>query len=502
MINRQLRRADNINVQTAVKQPMPVPDHEYQPTGGASRFIFLIRTLPTIQLVLDGLVLLVCGYVTYYSLVFYSYKTADYYTLAIAFHSLLTVMLMYVAGLYSFDSIMRSDRTTDRIVIACITSMILMIAAAFTIKISATYSRLWMAIFVISGMAALIIERFLVSWVVTRLSEKNAATYNVAVYGECRQVAQLLEHMKSAHPRFISIGAVFLADSPSADQSGLAALNKGGIDALIDFFRNNPIDDVIIAMPWDDDRRVNDTVARLRQLPVNIFLSADIVGLNVPFREPPGYFQKLPIFQLVGKPLSEDDVVLKQIMDLVLGVILLVVLSPLLLVVALLIRLDSPGPVIFKQKRLGFNNRSFDIYKFRTMTFSEAVPQKTVQATLNDVRVTRVGRILRKTSIDELPQLLNVLNGTMSLVGPRPHAIDHNEEYATKIRGYFARHRVKPGITGLAQVKGYRGLTDTLSKMEGRVKYDLEYADSWSLLLDMKILILTVFIAFRGTNAF
>ena len=190
------------------------------------------------------------------------------------------------------------------------------------------------------------------------------------------------------------------------------------------------------------------------------------------------------------------------VVGFVLGSILLILLAPLLLVVMLLIKLDSPGPVIFSQDRLGFNNRSFKIYKFRSMTHVETVPDKTVQATMNDARVTRIGRILRKTSIDELPQLLNVLNGTMSLVGPRPHAIDHNEEYATKIRGYFSRHRVKPGITGLAQVKGYRGITDTLSKMEGRVKYDLEYADSWSLLLDVKILILTIFTAFRGTNAF
>jgi putative colanic acid biosysnthesis UDP-glucose lipid carrier transferase len=481
---------------------MPSSDQDHPHGGGPSRFIFLIRIIPTIQVVLDSLVLLLCGYVSYYALVYYSFRTADYYTLAICFHWLLTLMLMYFAGLYHFESVVRAERTSDRIIIANLTSLILMIAAAFTIKISATYSRLWMATFVSSGMIALILERYLVSWVVAKLSEKHAASYNVAVYGESRQVEQLLDYMQSARTRFINVSAIFLSDTPAPAQAALAARNKGDLEALIGYFRNNRIEDVIIAMPWDDDRVVNETVARLRQLPANIFLSADIVGLNVPLREPPGHFQKLPIFQLVGKPLSEGDVVLKQLMDFVLGLILLVVLSPLLLGVALLIRLDSPGPVIFKQKRLGFNNRSFDIFKFRTMTHVGATPDKTVQATPNDARVTRIGRILRKTSIDELPQLLNVLNGTMSLVGPRPHAIDHNEEYATKIRGYFSRHRVKPGITGLAQVKGYRGLTDTLSKMEGRVKYDLEYTDSWSVLLDIKILILTLFTAFRGTNAF
>jgi putative colanic acid biosysnthesis UDP-glucose lipid carrier transferase len=481
---------------------MSSDDQNRQRAGRSSRFIFLIRLIPTIQLLLDSLVLLACGYLTYMFLVFYSYKTADYYTLAIMFHWLLTVMLMYFAGLYQFESVLRAERTTDRIIIASITSLILMIAAAFTIKISATYSRLWMGAFVGSGIVTLIVERLLISWAVAKLSEKNAASYNVAVYGASLQVGQLLEHLKNSGTRFIQVSAIFLADKPAANQPVLAAQNKGDLEALIGYFRNTTIDDVILAMPWDDDKRVNDTVSRLRQLPANIFLSADIVGLNVPLRQPPGYFQKLPIFQLVGKPLSDGDVVLKQVMDFVLGLILLVCLSPFLLVVMLLIKIDSAGPVIFKQDRLGFNNRSFKIYKFRTMTYSALVPDKTIQATVNDSRVTRIGRILRKTSIDELPQLFNVLNGTMSLVGPRPHAIDHNEEYATKVRDYFSRHRVKPGITGLAQVKGYRGITDTLSKMEGRVKYDLEYADTWSLLLDVKILILTIFTSFRGINAF
>lgn len=481
---------------------MSSKDQQSHRAGRSSRFIFLIRLIPTIQVLLDSIVLLACGYLTYMFLVFYSYKTADYYTLAITFHWLLTVMLMYFAGLYQFESVLRAERTSDRIIIASITSLIMMIAAAFTIKISATYSRLWMGAFVGSGIVVLILERLLISWAVAKLSEKNAASYNVAVYGASRQVGQLLDHMKNSPARFIQVSAIFLADQPAADQSGLAAQSGGDLEALIGYFRNNTIEDVIIAMPWDDDKRLNETVSRLRQLPANIFLSADLVGLNVPLRQPPGYFQKLPIFQLVGKPLTEGDVVLKQVMDFVLVSILLILLAPFLLVVMLLIKLDSPGPVIFRQDRLGFNNRSFKIYKFRSMTHVETVPDKTVQATMNDARVTRIGRILRKTSIDELPQLLNVLNGTMSLVGPRPHAIDHNEEYATKIRGYFSRHRVKPGITGLAQVKGYRGITDTLSKMEGRVKYDLEYADSWSLLLDVKILILTIFTAFRGTNAF
>jgi putative colanic acid biosysnthesis UDP-glucose lipid carrier transferase len=481
---------------------MAYDDNDGTKTARSSSFMFIIKIIPLLQLVCDSIVLLLCGYLSYYLLVYYSYKTADYYTLAIMFNWVLTVMLMYFGGLYSFENIIGHGKTTDRIIIASLTSLILMISAAFTIKISSTYSRMWMGTFLITCIIFLIAERALVSWTVKKLSQRYSAAYGVVVYGAGPQVKEFLDYIAKANMRFINVSAVFLADHGKQDPETSGIHSSGDLESLIAHFRKGEIEDIIVSMPWDDEKSINAIVSRLRQLPANIYLSADIVGLHLPLRQPPGYFQKLPIFQLVGKPLSEGDVVLKQLMDYVLGALLLVVLSPFLLAIAALIKLDSSGPAIFKQKRHGFNNRNFEIYKFRTMTHSQNTPEKTVQATVNDARITRIGKILRKTSVDELPQLLNVLNGTMSLVGPRPHALDHNEEYAAKIRGYFSRHRVKPGITGLAQVKGFRGLTDTLSKMEGRVKYDMEYADSWSLLLDFKILILTMFIAIRGTNAF
>jgi putative colanic acid biosynthesis UDP-glucose lipid carrier transferase len=170
--------------------------------------------------------------------------------------------------------------------------------------------------------------------------------------------------------------------------------------------------------------------------------------------------------------------------------------------VAIAIKLESKGPVIFRQQRYGFVNKIFWIYKFRTMTHRTDAERITVQATRNDVRITRFGRLLRRLSIDELPQLLNVLNGTMSLVGPRPHAIDHNEAYSQLIRGYFARHRVKPGLTGWAQVNGYRGETRTLEDMEARVRYDIYYVENWSVLFDLKILAMTLVVCLTGRNAY
>jgi putative colanic acid biosynthesis UDP-glucose lipid carrier transferase len=194
--------------------------------------------------------------------------------------------------------------------------------------------------------------------------------------------------------------------------------------------------------------------------------------------------------------------VIKIVEDYVLAAFLVVLLLPLLMVIAIAIWLDSPGPFLFRQKRLGFNNEVFNVYKFRTMWVEPAPQEKTIQVVQNDARVTALGSVLRRWSLDELPQLFNVLNGSMSLVGPRPHAIDHKEEFAREVRGYFARHRVKPGITGLAQIRGFRGPTDTLEKIEGRVRSDIEYTERWSLTLDLEILLKTLLICIQGKNAY
>ena len=200
--------------------------------------------------------------------------------------------------------------------------------------------------------------------------------------------------------------------------------------------------------------------------------------------------------------MSGWDGAFKKLEDYTLAPLILLIIAPFLLLIALAIKLDTPGPVIFRQKRLGFNNQVFDVYKFRTMRHETAPSEKTQQATPDDQRVTRVGRFLRRWSLDELPQIFNVLTGTMSLIGPRPHALDHNEEFARRAEGYFARHRVKPGITGLAQVRGYRGPTDTAEKLEGRVRSDIFYAENWSPSLDAWILLRTLVISVTGRNAY
>jgi putative colanic acid biosynthesis UDP-glucose lipid carrier transferase len=209
----------------------------------------------------------------------------------------------------------------------------------------------------------------------------------------------------------------------------------------------------------------------------------------------------IPLLSLHETPFAGADGWLKRLEDLVLATLIFLLIILPMLVIALAIKLTSPGPVLFKQHRYGLNGKIVEVWKFRSMTCCE--DGDTIrQASKSDTRITPLGALLRRTSLDELPQFINVLQGTMSIVGPRPHAVVHNEQYRKLIRGYMLRHKVRPGITGLAQVNGWRGETDTLEKMEMRVKYDLAYMQNWSILLDLKIIFLTLFKGFTNPNAY
>jgi Undecaprenyl-phosphate glucose phosphotransferase len=310
----------------------------------------------------------------------------------------------------------------------------------------------------------------------------------------------LLNQIELAQPRFVSVLGLFCEDSTDLRASGYRRLGKA--DDLAAFVRVNDVDDVIISLPWSEDNKIADLASKLNELPVNIYLGSDLIGFRLQLRPPPDHFGELPLVEVMGRPLAGWGGFQKAIFDYVLGTVLIILLVPVMALIALLIRLESAGPVLFRQERYGFANRRFHIYKFRTMFHTGIDEPITVQATENDPRVTRIGRILRRFSLDELPQLFNVLGGNMSLVGPRPHAVDHNETYAQVIRGYFARHRVKPGLTGWAQVNGYRGETKTLAAMEDRVKHDIFYAENWSVLFDLKILAMTAVICVTGRNAY
>ena len=491
---------DDNGMQSGVGRPMVMDDIPAAQARAHRNYAFVTKLFPSLLAIADCLVLLAAGYGCYYGLVPYSYKSESFYHVAINTNWLVTVMIFQFAGLYQYDAMLKPRGAMDRVVIAIMTSFLLMFAAAFSLKISGIFSRAWIAVFFLACVGGVVAARFIAAGLVHRMAEAQMISRRVAVYGRLPQIECFLRFARESDDSFIGVTGIFLEPGEEVKDPGLRQMHRGGLEELMSFARSQMVDDIILAVPWSDGGRLKALVTQLRELPTNVHVSADLAGFDVRMSPPPSYYEHAPLYQVVGQPLSGWDVVFKAAFDYALAAILLVVMSPLLLAVAIAIKLDSRGPVLFRQHRFGFNNKVFGIYKFRTMVDCQPAAA-TVQARAGDPRITRLGGFLRQTSIDELPQLLNVLNGTMSLVGPRPHAVDHNEEYSKKIRGYFARHRMKPGITGLAQIKGYRGPTDTVEKMEQRVKYDILYTDTWSPWLDFKILLLTPFAVATGKNA-
>ena len=274
----------------------------------------------------------------------------------------------------------------------------------------------------------------------------------------------------------------------------------GRFSDVADYVKSNGVDIIYLALPMATQPRIlalldslNDTTASVYFVP-DIFVT-DLIQARM------DAVGRVPVLAVCDTPFSGMNGVFKRFSDIVISILIMILISPVLLTVAVLVKLSSPGPIIFQQRRYGLDGKEIIVYKFRSMTVCEDGPN-VPQARQGDSRFTPIGSILRKTSLDELPQFLNVLQGRMSIVGPRPHAVAHNEMYRKLIKGYMVRHKVKPGITGWAQVHGYRGETETLDKMQGRIDYDLEYLRNWSLKLDLYIILRTVILVFKDASAY
>jgi putative colanic acid biosynthesis UDP-glucose lipid carrier transferase len=264
----------------------------------------------------------------------------------------------------------------------------------------------------------------------------------------------------------------------------------GGLKDAAEYVRLNRIAEVHIALPLHDHARIRELIGQLEGTTASIFYIPDLTGIGVVqgrLEDREG----LPLVGLCETPFTGTNLLAKRVSDIVVASAVLVLIAPLMLAIAIGVKLSGPGPVIFRQRRNGLNGEEIVVYKFRSMsTLDDGDVIR--QATRDDARLTRFGAFLRRSSLDELPQFINVLQGRMSVVGPRPHAVAHNEMYRDMIRAYMVRHKVRPGITGLAQVSGFRGETDTIEKMQARVKYDLEYLRKWSLALDLAIIARTI----------
>ena len=265
----------------------------------------------------------------------------------------------------------------------------------------------------------------------------------------------------------------------------------GSIDDAIARARTGDVDVIYMALPMRAEARVQQLLRQLADSTASVYMVPDFFVFDL-LHGRWSSLGDLPVISIFETPFYGVDGALKRVEDMVLGTLAVLVASPVMIVTAILIKLTSPGPVFFKQRRYGLNGEVIEVLKFRSMRVMEN-GAKVTQATKEDPRITPIGKIMRRTSIDELPQLFHVVTGKMSLVGPRPHAVAHNEEYRKRIQGYMLRHKVKPGLTGWAQVNGWRGETDTLEKMEKRIEHDLEYIRRWGLMFDVWIIFLTVF---------
>jgi Undecaprenyl-phosphate glucose phosphotransferase len=416
---------------------------------------------------------------------------------------LLTTNILQAAGLYNFSQLTNLYAQSGRLLLAWTAVMLSLLALGFAAKVELTAtSRLWVGLWFVYGFCGLLVVRVLCKTHIQHWQRAGRLTRNIAIVGAGPHGQRLVEHLSRHGDIAERIVGIFDDRSDRVPGSIKGHPVLGSTNDLLRFARKSPIDQVIVALPCEAEDRILEIMKKLRSLPVDVRLSPDLIGFHLPHRQV-SHVAGLPLLNIFDKPLTGWNYIMKSAEDRLFAAVILLLIMPLLLLIATLIKLDSRGPVLFRQKRYGFNNEVIEVLKFRSMYVHQCSPDHTVaQATKHDPRVTRVGRFLRRTSLDELPQFINVLMGTMSIVGPRPHAIAHNEEYARVIDEYLARHKVKPGITGWAQVNGLRGETETLEKMEQRVRYDLYYIENWSLLFDLRIILRTLFVGFSHPNAY
>ena len=297
-----------------------------------------------------------------------------------------------------------------------------------------------------------------------------------------------------------SLGLIFNGFYDDAERPKYEDQVRGNLIQLIADCKEGGIDRVYLALPMRAEERLKWIMKELADTTASVYLVPDIFTFNL-LHSRSDVISGIPTISIYDSPIDGSNAIIKRVEDLVFASLILLLISPFLIGIALAVKLTSKGPVLFKQNRYGIDGKAIKVWKFRSMKVMED-GAKVTQATKNDSRLTPIGGFIRRTSLDELPQFLNVITGQMSIVGPRPHAVAHNEEYRKLIEGYMLRHKVKPGITGWAQINGWRGETDTLEKMEKRIEFDLEYIRNWSLWFDIKIIIGTVFKGFINKNAY
>ncbi len=380
----------------------------------------------------------------------------------------------------------------------CGTLVVVLIVAAIFRILGATDAKI-IATWTVSTPLCLLLGTKLSHRVARSLPRSKRSARRYIIIGLNEVGLSLGQHIQGCSEPHQFLGYFDFRSAARVTDGAGAALAGNCIEA-VDFVKRNRIQSVYIAMPLSRQQRMVDLIEALGDTAASVYFVPDLLAFEL-LQPRVVDIGGMPVYSVRDTPMHGTNALLKRAIDLALGVVALLLLFPVMLLIAAAVRLTSRGPVLFRQRRYGLDGEEIVVYKFRSMT-TTAENQIVAQATRQDARVTAVGRVLRRTSLDELPQLFNVLEGNMSIVGPRPHAVAHYEQYRRLIRGYMIRHKVRPGITGWAQVNGWRGETDTLDKMKHRVEHDLEYLRNWSVWLDLKIILRTARTVLSARNAY
>lgn len=455
--------------------------------------------LELIQRLLDPLLVVACG-VALFALQFGNLDLSQNYVVA-----LIGVFLLCVA-VFSFFDIYRFQRgaslwTESRNLASAWGTVIAILAIAlFATKAGAEFSRLWIGRWAVAGFVSLIAFRIVIR-VLLRLIRRNGFNLRFVAIAGAGELGRDVARRLAASP-WTGLKVVGLYDDdPRLQEQQFEGIQvRGGLHRLPHEVAELGIDQVWIALPLQHGKKVTALMNHLSRLPVEVTFVPDIYGfqlLNHAIGEVAGF----PVIHLMQSPLSGAKGFLKALEDRILAALILLIASPIMLLIIIGVKLSSPGPVFFRQLRGGLQGERIRVWKFRSMKHQPEPVGQVNQAIPGDLRVTAFGAFLRRTSLDELPQFFNVLKGDMSIVGPRPHAIEHDKYYRQEIDAYMLRHHVKPGITGWAQVNGWRGETGEIQKMEMRIKHDLYYINNWSLWFDLRIIFMTIFMMLAGRNA-
>ena len=427
------------------------------------------------------------------------------YGFAIITASAASVLSFQAFHLYDLSVLSSITRQLARIAAAWTLVFAMLTAIAFFMKLGIEYSRIWIASWYLIGLFTLTFFRAVLAAKIKSWAREGRLNRRAVIVGGGQPAYDLIKALEASSDTNIRIYGVFDDRGDDRIDKRIAGYPKlGNLDELVEFGRKMRLDLLIVTLPITAENRLLQMLKKLWILPVDICLSAHTNKLRFRPRAY-SYIGNVPFIDVQDRPIADWDGVLKWGFDKIVASLILLAALPVMALVALAIKLDSRGPVFFKQNRYGFNNELIGVYKFRSMYTDQADQDASKLVTRDDSRVTPVGRFIRKTSLDELPQLLNVLKGELSLVGPRPHAVKAkaaNALYDQVVDSYFARHRVKPGITGWAQINGWRGETDTKDKIERRVEHDLYYIENWSVWFDLYIVIKTPFSLLNSGNAY